>query len=96
MPQFVYFDGFGFLCMKEAYKNNIKGVLHYGPNLGVHIVAVGKSDELEAFNIWLRSLCPKGVNIVQKQNIRYSKFSEFDIIYTDDIGLSNISSCKLK
>lgn len=87
VPKFVFTDGFGFLCMKEAYKNHITGRLHYGPNIGVHIVAVGKTDELMAFVNWLRSFCSIEINIIKKQSIATTNFSEFDIIYTENEGL---------
>lgn len=74
-----YFDGFGFLCMKEAYKHGVTGKMKYGSGIGVIIQAEGEEPGCSNFIQWIENIVHGSIRIKTNSDSPFRSFKEFDI-----------------
>ncbi len=75
-----YDDGFGFECMKTAYRLRIKGRMDYSASSGVRILMEGDEKDVIAFIEWIEQNIQETIHTLQHTYLNYSgHFTEFDI-----------------
>ena len=73
----AYDDGFGFACMKAAYKSGIRGRMDYCPEKGYIIQAEGEDHSLSEFFTWIKE------NAGAISNLNYQSYPNFPITYKE-------------